>query len=397
VKEFKFILQYPTPLEDKDLKDLNEIARSGNFSRYSSNYVIELEKDLANYYGTKHAITCTSGTAALHGALVALDFEYGSEIIMTPVADIGVVLPVIYENLIPVFGDLDSTTFNISLDSIKSKYTKKTKAVIAVHLAGSPADLDSISKFCQEKNIVLLEDFSQAHGATLNGRKVGSFGDISYGSFQQSKQITCGEGGVILTNSDELKRRSFIGVDKGWQRHLPLEERFYEFLAPNVRFNSVQAAILKPQISKLDLLIKEKIKRAQILDEIFSKYKEAISFQAKVDGAISSYYSYPLYLNSKKDRDNLLKKLKKDYSLVCAYGYANPTTLYQCVNALINPKKYGKGFAYSSKSYPLGTSPTAEDLLSRSFLIPFNENYTISETEEIGYRVINAAKDLGII
>ena len=256
MKEFKFILQYPTPLEDKDLKDLNEIARSGNFSRYSSNYVIELEKDLANYYGTKHAITCTSGTAALHGALVALDFEYGSEIIMTPVADIGVVLPVIYENLIPVFGDLDSTTFNISLESIKSKYTKKTKAVIAVHLAGSPADIVSISKFCKEKNLVLLEDFSQAHGATINGRKVGSFGDISYGSFQQSKQITCGEGGVIVTNSDELKRRSFIGVDKGWQRDLPLEERFYEFLAPNVRFNSVQAAILKPQIAKLDFLIR---------------------------------------------------------------------------------------------------------------------------------------------
>ena len=93
----------------------------------------------------------------------------------------------------------------------------------------------------------------------------------------------------------------------------------------------------------------------------------------------------------------MLRKLKTDYSLVCAYGYANPTTLYQCVNALIDPKKYGKGFAYASNTYPLGTSPIAEDLLSRSFLIPFNENYSISETEEIGYRVIKASKDLGLI
>ena len=84
---------------------------------------------------------------------------------------------------------------------------------------------------------------------------MGSYGHISYGSFQQSKQITCGEGGVIVTNDKELGRRAFIGVDKAWQRHLPLEKRFYEFLAPNVRFNALQAAVLKPQLKRLNNLI----------------------------------------------------------------------------------------------------------------------------------------------
>lgn len=395
MKKFEFILQYPTPLEDEDLGDLIDIAKSGNFSRYSSDYVLDLEKDLAKYYETNHSVTCSSGTAALHGCLVALDLPPGSEVVITPVADIGVVLPIIYENLIPVFGDLDPSTYNISLESIKSAVTKETKAIIAVHLGGNPADIINIKEFCEERKIFLLEDFSQAHGATLEGKKIGSFGDISYGSYQQSKQITCGEGGVIVTNSKKLRDRALIGVDKGWQRHLPLKDRFYEFLAPNVRFNAIQAAILKPQLPKLDSLLNEKRKRAKILDEIFSK-TDSINIQKVAEGALSSYYSYPLYLNKKDKRDALLERLKNEYSLVCAHGYANPTTLYECVNALIDPKKYGKGFLYQNRRYPKGTSPQAEDLLERSFLIPFNENYTIEETKEIGHRILSALEDVGI-
>lgn len=394
MKNYEFILQYPKPLEDHHLNDLINVAKSGNFSRYSSEYVLDLEKDLSKYYQTKHSVTCTSGTAALHGCLVALDIPPGSEIIMTPVADIGVVLPVIYENLIPVFGDLDLNTYNMSLESIKSKVTKKTKAVIAVHLAGNPSDIEEIAKFCKENNLYLLEDFSQAHGAKFNGKKIGSFGDISYGSYQQSKQITCGEGGVIVTNSDELYRRAFIGVDKGWQRHLPLENRFYEFLAPNVRFNALQAAVLRPQLAGLDNLIEKKRKRAELLDKLFHPHNKLIKIQKKLDDAYCSYYSYPLYMENTQDRDRLVIKLKKDYGMICAYGYANPTPLYECVNALIDPKKYGKSFAYSNREYPSGTSPNAEDLLSRSFLIPFNENYTIEETKEIGERVIAAIREL---
>ena len=165
-------------------------------------------------------------------------------------------------------------------------------------------------------------------------------------------------------------------------------------MAPNVRFNAIQAAILKPQLKVLDDLIEQKRERAEVLDNIFSSYKDHIQIQKKLIGAYSSYYSYPLYMNDTHSRNLLLEKLKDDYELICAYGYANPTPLYQCVNALINPKKYGKGFAYQERTYPAGTSPNAEDLLSRSFLIPFNENYSISETREIGERVINAIDEL---
>ena len=145
----------------------------------------------------------------------------------------------------------------------------------------------------------------------------------------------------------------------------------------------------------MDSLIEEKRIRAKLLDNIFSKVS-SLNIQKISNYSSSAYYSYPLYLNDSRHRDKLLQTLKDKYNLHCAHGYANPTTLYQCVNALIDPQKYGKGFAYQNKTYPNGTSPNAEELLTRSFLIPFNENYTISETEEIGNRVVQAMKELKI-
>ena len=388
MERFKFSLQYPKPLKESELTELIEVAKSGLFSRYTSELTNGLEKQLAAYYETNHAITCTSGTAALHGCLVALALEPGSEVIMTSIADIGIVLPVIYENLVPVFADVDPETYNISVDEVRKCLTPKTKAIIAVHLAGNPCDLTGLRALCDEQGIVLLEDFSQAHGAMWQGKKIGSIGDISYGSFQQSKQITCGEGGVIVTNDDRLARRAFIGVDKAWQRNKPLNERFYEFLAPNVRFNALQAAVLIPQLKRLDHLIQMKRDRADILYAKLRPYNDILKSQKILLGAKHSYYSFPLYVESQLLRDQIVETLDKEFNVESAYGYANPKPLYQCVGALMEPEKYGRGFKYSSRQYPAGTCPIAEDLLTRSFLLPFNENFTLDQTAEIGDRLV---------
>ena len=389
-KRFEFNLQYPKPLLENELDQLISIAKSGLFSRYTSHIVDELEEELASYYQTEYAVTCTSGTAALHGCLVALDFAPGSEIITTSVADIGIVIPIMYENLVPVFADIDSETYNITAEKVEKQITSKTRAVIAVHLAGNPCDLDSLVDLCKKYKIVLIEDFSQAHGAKWNKRKIGSFGQISYGSFQQSKQITCGEGGVIVTNDKELHRRAFIGVDKAWQRHLPLEKRFYEFLAPNVRFNALQAAVLRPQLKRLDNLIERKRNIAEKLRESFAYLSQYVKPQKIYPKAFHSYYSFPLFVRDNDFRNKLVDLLEDKYNMYCARGYANPVPLYQCVNPLIDPEKFGKGFAYSSRRYSEGTCPNAEDLLKRSFLIPFNENYSDNDVKDISNRLIEA-------
>ena len=392
-KRFEFNLQYPKPLLENELDQLISIAKSGLFSRYTGHIVDELEEELASYYQTEYAVTCTSGTAALHGCLVALDFSAGSEIITTSVADIGIVIPIMYENLVPVFADIDSETYNITAEKVEKLITSKTRAVIAVHLAGNPCDLDSLVDLCKKYKIVLIEDFSQAHGAKWNKRKVGSFGQISYGSFQQSKQITCGEGGVIVTNDKELHRRAFIGVDKAWQRHLPLEKRFYEFLAPNVRFNALQAAVLGPQLKRLDNLIERKRNIAEKLRQSIAYLSEYVKPQKIYPNAFHSYYSFPLFVTDNDFRNKLVDLLEDKYNMYCARGYANPVPLYQCVNPLIDPGKYGKGFVYSSQRYPEGTCPNAEELLKRSFLIPFNENYTDEEVLDISNRLSSAISE----
>ena len=152
---YEFNLQYPKPLPREDLDRLITIAESGLFSRYTSDVVPELETKLANYYQQEYAITCTSGTAALQGCLVALDLEPGSEIITTSVADIGIIIPILYENLVPVFADIDKETYNLDPEDVEKKITNKTKVIIAVHLAGNPCDIDSLLLLCKNNLIKL--------------------------------------------------------------------------------------------------------------------------------------------------------------------------------------------------------------------------------------------------
>ena len=393
-KRFEHSIQYPKPLGENELGYLIDVVRSGKFSRYSSSFVDELEKELALFYNTKFATTATSGTAACHGTLVALDFPHGSEIITTPITDIGTIIPVIYENLIPVFADVKPETFNIDPASVKNNITKKTKAIIAVHLSGNPVDLDALKEICNENKLVLIEDFSQAHGAEWDGQRIGSHGDIAYGSFQQCKQITCGEGGVILTDDEELARRAHIGVDKSWQRHLPLEERQYEFLAPNVRFNSIQAAVLKPQISRLSEVVKKRRKLADIYYRELSVISDHVKPQHVFSKGTHSFFNFPMFVNDNKARNRLLDLLDKKYNVKCAFGYAAPVPLYMCVNALKDPKKYGKGHVYSDRSYPKGLCPNAESIMERAFLIPFNELISENDALEISNRMVAAVTEI---
>ena len=392
-KRFEHSIQYPKPLAENELNFIVDVVKSGKFSRYTSSFVDDLENDLASYYETKFATTATSGTAACHGALVALDFPVGSEIITTPITDIGTIIPIIYENLIPVFADVNPNTFNIDAESIRKRITDKTKAIIAVHLAGNPIDLDAIGEICERHKLILIEDFSQAHGAEWDGKKIGSHGNIAFGSFQQCKQITCGEGGVILTDDEELARRAHIGVDKSWQRHLPLEKRQYEFLAPNVRFNAIQAAVLKPQISKLSEVVKKRRKLADIYYRELSAIVDHVKPQHVFGKGVHSFFNFPMYVNDNKARNGLLDLLNKKYNVKCAYGYAAPVPLYMCVNALKDPKKYGKGHVYSERNYPKGLCPNAESIMERSFLIPFNELITKNEAHEISNRIIEAVNE----
>jgi dTDP-4-amino-4,6-dideoxygalactose transaminase len=395
MKEYRFSLQYPKPLRAGEGDLAKSVAESGLHSRFASELVRDVEAELAVFYGTKFAATCTSGTAALQVILASLGFPAGSEIITTSLTDMGVVIPIIYENLVPVFADVLRGDFNVSVDTIVPLVTDRTKAVVLVHLGGSPCDIEPVLQFCRHHGIVLIEDFSQAHGAEYKGKRVGSFGHLSFGSFQQSKQISCGEGGIVLTDDENAYARVVLAYDKGWERSRPLSQRFYTMLSLNYRFNALQAAVLRPQIGRLDSLLERKRSLAAIVRSGLSDLADVVGFQRVVDGAEHAYYSLALTLTTPRvDRDALLRVLDEEYRVVCAQGYANPYPLYSCANALLDPAHYGKGFAYASRRYPAGTCPNAEHVLSKSLLLPFNEAFSNADMEEIAARTSKAIHGL---
>ena len=395
--KYRFSLQYPKPLDAGDLDQIIALAREGQFSRYTSTVAADLERELAAFFGVKHAVTCSSGTAAIHGALIGLDLPVGSEVITTPVTDVGVVLPIIYQNLIPVFADLDPTTYNLDPASVEARITPNTSAIIAVHLAGNPAPLNELKAIADKHGIALIEDCSQAHGAEYQGKRVGSIGLVGIASLQQSKHITSGEGGVIFTDDDQLIERLRLTVDKGWTRFKSLRERRYEFLSLNYRYTGIQAAFVLPQMKKVAGLLAKKRKLAALMGERLAPFSEIIGCQRVLDGAVSSYYSFPTYV--KRDeafRDELLDVLAKDFEVECAWGYANPVPLYLCTAALEDPKRHGRAMRYADRTYPKGTCPVAEDLLTRSFLLPFNEQYDESDVNEMTGRLGKALKKVGV-
>lgn len=386
--QYRFSLQYPKPISEDDLDTLRQLGRDGNFSRYTSDVTFELERELADFFGVRQAATCSSGTAAIHGALIALDLPVGSEVITTPVTDVGVVLPIIYQNLVPVFADLDPTTYNLDPKSVEASITPNTSAIIAVHLAGNPCPMDELIEISKRHGIALIEDCSQAHGAQYKGRPVGSLSTISIASLQQSKHITSGEGGVIFGDDEALIDRVRLAVDKGWTRYKSLRERRYEFLSLNYRYTGVQAALVLPQMRRIEALLAKKRRLASLLYERLAPFKDLIGCQRVVDGAVHSYYSFPTYVTAGEQfRDDLMEVLAKEFDVECAYGYANPVPLYLCTAALEDPKRHGRGMRYNDRTYPRGTCPVAEDLLSRSFLLPFNEKFDEADVIEMTDRL----------
>lgn len=231
-------------LKSKQLDILNGIAHK------------EFEKQFAEWMGVKHAIFVNSGTAALFAVLRAADIGPGDEVIVPPYTFMATASSVLHTNAIPIFADIELKTYNLDPNEAIKKITPKTKAIIPVHLAGMPADIEPLVEVCKEKHILLLEDACQAHGAKYKGKYVGTIGDAGCFSFYPSKNMTTGEGGMITTNNDELAKQCEIVRHHG-------ESGWYEFarLGWHLRPTELSAAVGLAQMKKVQSWIK---KRQQI-------------------------------------------------------------------------------------------------------------------------------------
>ncbi|MHA1371186.1 MAG: DegT/DnrJ/EryC1/StrS family aminotransferase [Promethearchaeota archaeon] len=239
---------------DEEIKLLTEVIRSGNLFYWNGEKTKLLCERIKNYFNVSHVATASSGTAAIHGAVGALEIEPGYEVITSPITDMGTLIGLLYQNLIPVFADVDPGTYNITADSIEKVISDRTKAIIVVHLAGNPAEMDPILKIASDNNIAVIEDCAQSYGARYRGQKIGTFGDFGCYSLNAFKHISCGDGGFVMTSDESLYKRVVNFLDKSYDRlntGLKLTT-----LAPCYRITELQSAVAAAQFAKLDHIVK---------------------------------------------------------------------------------------------------------------------------------------------
>ena len=239
---------YKEEIEEAILK----VARDCNFIMGSQ--IDELERNLEKFTGSKYAISCSSGTDALLLAMIALDIQPDDEIITTPFTFFATAETIAFLKAKPVFVDIDEKTYNIDPNKIEAAITPKTKAIIPVSLYGQPADMPAIMRIAQAHNLKVIEDCAQAHGATIDGKMVGSFGHLACFSFYPTKNLGAfGDGGAVVTEDENLAHRLRLIREYGW------EERYVsKITGMNTRLDELQAAFLN---IKLGFLTAENQKR----------------------------------------------------------------------------------------------------------------------------------------
>ncbi len=298
------------PVITADDKDAVQAALdSGIVSGPYAPQVKALEEEWARYCGVRHALTTNSGTAALHTAVAAGGIGTGDQVITTAFTFLATALAVLQNNAVPVFVDIDPHTYNIDPSKIEERITARTRAIIPVHIHGCPADMDRILAIARQHRLLVIEDAAQAHGSTYKGTKVGGIGDMGIFSFQASKNLPAGEGGMFVTNREELKERAnrfrMFGEDvresdkKAFDPARPLDGvREYNSLMMGwmYRSNEMTAALTRSQLRRLNDSLAQTRRNAAYLTEHLGKIPGIIPPHIPPD-CTSSYYQYRLRLD----------------------------------------------------------------------------------------------------
>ena len=301
---------------DEERKEVNDVLETGILMRYGFDgprkgiwKAIELEKEVCKTFGSKYAQLTSSGTAALTTAMVALNIGAGDEVIMPTFTFVASFEAILSVGAIPVLVDVDDT-LTLDPEAVKAAITPRTKCVMPVHMCGSMADLDALKTICDEHDLILLEDACQAIGGTYKGKKLGTIGHAGTFSFDFVKTITCGEGGVIMTDREEVYVKSdgytdhghdHKGADRGADLH--------PFIGYNYRISELHAAVGLAQIRKLDTFLAIQKKNQGLLKDILSQVP-GITFRKVPDpqGDSCSFLSW--FLPTAKLTEAVVEEMK---------------------------------------------------------------------------------------
>jgi len=279
---------FSSPVGKEEWAAVKKVMKGGLLSRSRKGFFVgQFEKEFARFFNIKYAISTSSGTSALHTAVCALGIGPEDEVLVPALTFISSASVILQERATPVFVDIDSKTFNLDVKDLEKKITKKTKAIVAVHLYGSPANIKEITKIAKRHNLKVIEDCAQAPGAKLAGQYVGTFGDLGCFSFQQTKNMTCGEGGMVICNSQELFQACSSVVDHGLAGG-SLSEYNYNRLGYNYHLTDLQAAIGIEQLKKLEKMNNQRRINARLYRETLKNTD--LFFQEELGNSSGVYY-----------------------------------------------------------------------------------------------------------
>jgi len=299
--------------DEKELNYIKEVLDSGFASGTSGNMNTRLEKAFAKKFNAKFAITANSGTTTLHAALWALGVRYGDEVIVTPLTVISCMNSILYCNAIPVFADVDPETFNIDPESIRKCITPRTKAIMVVHLYGQVCNMTEIMKIAKENDLSVLEDCAQCFLGTHNNKNEGSFGDVASWSFENSKHLTTGDGGILTCNDEKIGDNLRKLTCQGFRNATAISGKIRAskdiFQNPNFKRHSqfgfmyrlpeVAAAVGLAQLEKLEWFVQLRVTMARMYREVIEETKcDWIKAQKTPEGDINSSYAFAATLEN---------------------------------------------------------------------------------------------------
>ena len=387
---------------DEERKEVNDVLETGILMRYGFDgprkgiwKAIELEKEVCKTFGSKYAQLTSSGTAALTTAMVALNIGAGDEVIMPTFTFVASFEAILSVGAIPVLVDVDDT-LTLDPEAVKAAITPRTKCVMPVHMCGSMADLDALKAICDEHDLILLEDACQAIGGTYKGKKLGTIGHAGTFSFDFVKTITCGEGGVIMTDREEVYVKSdgytdhghdHKGADRGADLH--------PFIGYNYRISELHAAVGLAQIRKLDTFLAIQKKNQGLLKDILSQVP-GITFRKVPDpqGDSCSFLSW--FLPTAKLTEAVVEEMKAQGILAGNfYWFKNNWHYISKWDHLKNADTL-QGVTHdvhlALKEYATKSFPASDDVMGRCVSTAISLVWTEEQIKEKGEKMVNAIK-----
>jgi perosamine synthetase len=352
-------------LGEEEAKAVYNVVKSGWVSKGKK--VTEFEEAFKKKTNAKHAIAINSATSGLHVALNAIGIKPGDEVIVPSLTFISTANAVLYMNATPVLAECNPKTYNITVEEIEKRITKKTKAIIPVDMNGMPVDYDAIFELAKKKSIKVISDSAESLGATYKNKKVGSIADVHVFSFFPNKTITVGEGGMITTSDDKLAAKMRILLNQGQ------DSRYHHVeLGYNYRMVDIQASIGIEQLKKMDYIIKEKSRLAALYTKAFSNAKNIKS--PYIPDYVTQHSWYLYVVSVKGNRDEIVKKLtEKGIETRLSFPPIHTQPYYQ------------KKFGYNNESLPI-TFQSWSQLINIPLWVGMDEetqNYVIKTLKDL--------------